>query len=249
MSVGAVVVLYMHVCMYGWVGVCVCVGVCVTCCVESVHVYIHSPITPSHHHTLTPPHPQVLREYGRSKRITTLPNPLEFFAYLFACGNLLAGPFYEYADYSHYIHKTGPYTQPWPRPWVPGLLRFVKGVFYMVLFIRFSAEYSPFLLETSRFFDLSTVYRYVGLLLVVVVVVVVVVDGGAHVHVFVCVCVYTMGTCTHVVCITCGLNKYALCDLQVLLHMQYMTIHHQQPHTYIHTHTINTYTPSHTGRR
>lgn len=102
---------------------------------------------------------QALREYAKSKRLTALPSPIEYFGYLLACGNLLAGPFYEYADYRDYIQRRAPYTAPLPAPWVPGVARLAKGLFYMALHTHYATNFAPQLLETSRFFDLGTVQR------------------------------------------------------------------------------------------
>lgn len=88
-----------------------------------------------------------------------LPSLIEYFGYLFACGNLLAGPFYEYSDYHDYVARRGSYTAPLPGPWLPGLARLAMGVFFMALHTRFAGVYSPQLLETSRFFNLDTVQR------------------------------------------------------------------------------------------
>lgn len=46
-----------------------------------------------------------LQEYAASKRLAALPSPLQFFSYLFAAGNLLAGPFFEASDYYDYVER------------------------------------------------------------------------------------------------------------------------------------------------
>lgn len=113
---------------------------------------------------MQPRMPQALRDYAKAKRLSTLPSPLEFFGYLFACGNLLCGPFYEYSDYSNYVARRASYTTPLSAPWLPGLARLAKSLFFMALYTRCSAEYAPQLLETARFFDLGIMQRYDGLL-------------------------------------------------------------------------------------
>lgn len=49
--------------------------------------------------------PERLREYAACKRLPELPSPLEFLSYLFAAGNLLAGPFFEARDFKDYIER------------------------------------------------------------------------------------------------------------------------------------------------
>lgn len=46
-----------------------------------------------------------LQEYAARKRLRQLPSPLEFFSYLFAAGNLLAGPFFEASDFYDYVQR------------------------------------------------------------------------------------------------------------------------------------------------
>ena len=46
-----------------------------------------------------------LGDYAARKRLQALPSPLHFFSYLFAAGNLLAGPFFEASDYFDYIRR------------------------------------------------------------------------------------------------------------------------------------------------
>ena len=46
-----------------------------------------------------------LGDYAARKRLQALPSPLHFFSYLFAAGNLLAGPFFEASDYFDYMQR------------------------------------------------------------------------------------------------------------------------------------------------
>lgn len=45
------------------------------------------------------------RSYTSKKRLVALPSPLHFASYLFAAGNLLAGPFFEAADFFDYVER------------------------------------------------------------------------------------------------------------------------------------------------
>ncbi len=48
---------------------------------------------------------QELRPYQESMKLHLMPSLLEFFSYVFAAGNLLAGPFFEFRDYIEYIER------------------------------------------------------------------------------------------------------------------------------------------------
>lgn len=101
--------------------------------------------------------PGKLREYAGRKRLPALPSPLEFFSYLFAAGNLLAGPFFEARDYFDYVERKGEWDESEPskripNPVLPGLARFVKGVICAVLWMKLSGTYGADLLE-SRWFQ------------------------------------------------------------------------------------------------
>ena len=48
---------------------------------------------------------QELRPYQESMKLQLMPSLLEFFSYVFAAGNLLAGPFFEFRDYIEYVER------------------------------------------------------------------------------------------------------------------------------------------------
>jgi quinol-cytochrome oxidoreductase complex cytochrome b subunit len=50
---------------------------------------------------------QEMTPYQRSHCIIAMPSLLEFFSYVFAFGNLLAGPVIEYRDYQDFINLKG----------------------------------------------------------------------------------------------------------------------------------------------
>ena len=66
-----------------------------------------------------------------------MPNLLEYLSYIFASGNLLAGPTFELSDYIDYIERKGPWdpdaARPMPSPVGPGLIRFAKALVCMGL--------------------------------------------------------------------------------------------------------------------
>lgn len=43
--------------------------------------------------------------YAAKKRLAALPSPLLYLSYLFAAGNLLAGPFFEASDFFDYVER------------------------------------------------------------------------------------------------------------------------------------------------
>ncbi|KDD76279.1 membrane-bound O-acyltransferase [Helicosporidium sp. ATCC 50920] len=72
-----------------------------------------------------------LRPYAVGNRLEELPGALEFFAYCFASGNLLAGPFYEIKDFLDYASSRGDWAadgKPQPSCLRPALLRLAKGL-------------------------------------------------------------------------------------------------------------------------
>jgi MBOAT, membrane-bound O-acyltransferase family len=40
-------------------------------------------------------------------KVARAPNPIHYFSYIFATGNLLAGPFFEYREYMDFMARTG----------------------------------------------------------------------------------------------------------------------------------------------
>lgn len=64
-------------------------------------------------------HAQVLSAYQRAHVFTQLPSLLEFFGFVFAFGNLLAGPVIEFRDYQMWVNSEGPWAKNAGRkiPW------------------------------------------------------------------------------------------------------------------------------------
>lgn len=101
---------------------------------------------------------QNLSTYQQTHKLHRMPNLLEYLSYVFASGNLLAGPTFELSDYLDYIERKGvwsPKSRPIPSPVVPGLLRFVKALICMGLHLYLVASFSPDVLESSWFYGLS----------------------------------------------------------------------------------------------
>lgn len=87
-----------------------------------------------------------LRDYAKAKRLTHLPSPLEFLSYLFAAGNLLAGPFFEAKDYFDYVERKGDWEESKesghhiPSAFLPGCYRFFKAIACAILWMNFTRK-------------------------------------------------------------------------------------------------------------
>lgn len=66
---------------------------------------LHHKAQQHHHHRRHPPGQRGASAYIRAKQLQELPSPLEFLSYVFAAGNLLAGPFFECKDYLDFIAR------------------------------------------------------------------------------------------------------------------------------------------------
>lgn len=52
---------------------------------------------------------QDLSPYQQAHKLVQMPSLLEWLSFVFASGNLLAGPYFELADYLNFIQKKGPW--------------------------------------------------------------------------------------------------------------------------------------------
>ena len=88
-----------------------------------------------------------------------MPSLLEYLSYVFAAGNLLAGPNFELSDYLHYIERTGPWSpkanKPMPSPILPGLIRFSKALACMGLHLWLVKTYSADIFQSAWYYSLS----------------------------------------------------------------------------------------------
>ncbi|KXZ56055.1 hypothetical protein GPECTOR_2g937 [Gonium pectorale] len=80
-----------------------------------------------------------LSAYQASHALASSPTPLEFVSYLFGLGNLLSGPFIEFADYKDFIELKGLWSPTAPRPPPGGLLQgartFAEGLLYVTAYL------------------------------------------------------------------------------------------------------------------
>ncbi len=88
-----------------------------------------------------------------------MPNLLEYLSFVFASGNLLAGPNTELSDYLHYMERTGPWSpkadKPMPSPTVPGFIRFGKALTCMTLHLWLVKFFSADVYATKWYYSLS----------------------------------------------------------------------------------------------
>lgn len=108
--------------------------------------------------------------------IRSLPNPLEFFGYVFCFTCLLAGPAFEYADYNRSIDgsafqitsepggdqklpSSSPPVQKRPSTLLPGLQRLLVAVLSLVLHLQVAGRF-PIKSLYSKDFIASTSYLY-----------------------------------------------------------------------------------------
>lgn len=121
----------------------------------------------------SPPSPQQLSSYASTKALDTPPSLLEWYSYIFASGNLLAGPFFELKDYLDFIKLTGDWDvaslpgQKLPSPLIPGLVRFFKGILYAASWMYLIQTYNADLLESDKWCNQFSILRRVPLIIVI----------------------------------------------------------------------------------
>lgn len=99
-----------------------------------------------------------LSEVQRDHAIRTMPSILDYIGYVFFFPAIMAGPAFDYADYSQYITTTmftlPPGTDPSkapptrkkrkiPRSGMPAITKGVYGTLWLIAFIKFSSWYYP----------------------------------------------------------------------------------------------------------
>jgi lysophospholipid acyltransferase len=108
-------------------------------------------------------HEKDLTAYQQAHKLRGMPNLLEYLSYVFASGNLLAGPTFELSDYLTFIEKGGSWSpkaaRQMPSPVVPGLLRFAKALLCMALHLWLVKHFSADVFETAWFYGLSLPMR------------------------------------------------------------------------------------------
>ena len=92
---------------------------------------------------------QELRPYQQSHKLVSMPSLLEWLSYIFASGNLLAGPFFELRDYRDYIERQGPWEKGFPSSVAPGLARLLKAMLCMAFHLRMTQGFNASTLESA----------------------------------------------------------------------------------------------------
>ncbi|KAL3156423.1 hypothetical protein ABBQ38_000734 [Trebouxia sp. C0009 RCD-2024] len=109
---------------------------------------------------------EVLRPYQESRKLVSMPSPLEWLSYIFASGNLLAGPFFELRDYRDYIERQGPWANGFPSGVVPGLVRLFKAMVCMAFHLRMTQGFNASTLESAWYHSQPLLSRVIVLYLV-----------------------------------------------------------------------------------
>ena len=111
--------------------------------------------------------PKVAKTYADRRRfaITSLPNPLEFYGYVYCFTCLLAGPAFEYTDYVRAVDQstTSPpsVTRSYPVSTLPIAFRkFIIGLLCLALHLVVSKQFKMSTLYTDNFMKFSSIpYR------------------------------------------------------------------------------------------
>ena len=83
----------------------------------------------------------------------TMPSPLEWLSYIFASGNLLAGPFFEFRDYRNYVERRGAWAGGFPSGISSGLIRLLKAMLCMAFHLRMTQGFNASTLESAWYYS------------------------------------------------------------------------------------------------
>lgn len=105
-----------------------------------------------------------LRQHEREWMIPAAPRPLEYASYIFATGNLLAGPHFHFKAYSEYIERRGLWSplaaRKSPNPTPQGLLHLAQALTCLVLHVGLThAGLGVSALTSDWFFNLPYLGR------------------------------------------------------------------------------------------
>lgn len=82
-----------------------------------------------------------------------MPSLPEWLSYIFASGNLLAGPFFELRDYCDYVERQGPWAKGFPSGAAPGLARLLKAMLCMAFHLRMTQGFNASTLESAWYYS------------------------------------------------------------------------------------------------
>ncbi len=103
-----------------------------------------------------PPSAAVMQEltpYQESRKLVAMPSPLEWLSYIFASGNLLAGPFFELRDYRDYIQRQGAWAGGFSSGLLPGVVRLLKALLCMAFHLRMTQGFNASTLESAWYYS------------------------------------------------------------------------------------------------
>eukprot|EP00892_Ulva_mutabilis_P010068 jgi/Ulvmu1/7433/UM036_0094.1 len=104
-------------------------------------------------------------EERRSLLLESPPTLLQYLSFMYSFGNLLVGPFNEFADYSAFTKRTG----PWKSAFAPGMTTpalaasgrcILQAVALLVVHLGVTTYFSPLLLTAPKVWEFSLLQRY-----------------------------------------------------------------------------------------
>lgn len=96
---------------------------------------------------------QELTPYQELHKLVAMPTLVEWLSYVFASGNLLAGPFFELKDYRDYIQRQGSWAEGFPSGVVPGVIRLLKAMLCMAFHLRMTQGFNASTLESAWYYS------------------------------------------------------------------------------------------------
>jgi lysophospholipid acyltransferase len=117
---------------------------------------------------------QDLSDYQKDRALKQLPNLLDYGGYVFFFPSLMAGPAFDYVDYRRWLETTmfevpagtDPSKKPptrkkrkIPRSGTPAAWKAAAGLFWILVFLKFSGWYYPEFLTGNEYMNYSFLYR------------------------------------------------------------------------------------------
>ncbi|BDA41335.1 Lysophospholipid acyltransferase 2 [Coccomyxa sp. Obi] len=115
-----------------------------------------------------------LTPYQQAHKLTQMPSMLEWLSFVFASGNLLAGPYFELSDYLNFIQRKGPWDPKSKQPsaanqYKAGALRFVKALVCLGVHFFF-VQYLPVDIVLSDWYNSQGMLKKMAVMWLTVVV-------------------------------------------------------------------------------
>jgi len=115
-----------------------------------------------------------LSDYQKDRALKRLPNLLDYAGYVFFFPSLMAGPAFDYVDYKRWLETTmfevpagtDPSKKPptrkkrkIPRSGTPAVWKAAAGLFWILVFLKFSGWYYPDFLTGDEYMNYGFLYR------------------------------------------------------------------------------------------